>query len=204
MKMNFMSRRFWLALVFMAGALTTLACTAAVVEMAGVKFEDTVDQRGSKLVLNGAGIRYKAIFKVYSAGLYLPKKTNSPEEALSMAGAKRISITMLRDIDSNELGKLFTRGVEDNALKAEMSKLIPGLIRMGQAFSDQKRLAAGDTVLIEWIPGIGGVLTAKGKPQGEPFKEPEFFTALLRIWLGPVPADHKLKEALLGKNATQN
>ena len=41
----------------------------------------------------------------------------------------------------------------------------------------------------------------KGVPQGEPFKEPEFFNALLRIWLGPTPADWKLKDALLGKAA---
>jgi Chalcone isomerase-like len=204
MKTNFMTRSFWLALAFMAGVMTTFASTAAVVDMAGVKFEDTIDQRGSKLVLNGAGVRYKAIFKVYSAGLYLPKKTTSPEEALSMPGAKRISITMLRDIDSNELGKLFTRGVEDNAPKTEMSKLIPGLIRMGQVFSDQKKLVAGDGFTFEWVPGTGGVLSVKGKVQGEPFKEPEFFVALLRIWLGPVPADFKLKEALLGKSATNN
>lgn len=199
MKTNFMSRRFWLTLTFVAGMVTTFATTAAVVDMAGVKFEDTIDQRGSKLVLNGAGIRYKAIFKVYSAGLYLQKKTTTAEEALSMSGAKRISITMLRDIDSNELGKLFTRGVEDNAPKTEMSKLIPGLIRMGQIFSDQKKLVAGDSFTFEWVPGTGGVLTVKGKVQGEPFKEAEFFIALLRIWLGPVPADFKLKEALLGK-----
>jgi Chalcone isomerase-like len=204
MQTNLMSRRFWRVLALMAGLMTTLVSTAAVVDMAGVKFEDTIDQRGSKLVLNGAGIRYKAIFKVYSAGLYLPKKTNSPEEALSMAGSKRISITMLRDIDSNELGKLFTRGVEDNAPKTEMSKLIPGLIRMGQIFSDQKKLVAGDSFTFEWVPGTGGVLTVKGKVQGEPFKEAEFFVALLRIWLGPVPADYKLKEALLGKSATTN
>ena len=35
--------------------------------------------------------------------------------------------------------------------------------------------------------------------QGEPFREPEFFQALLRIWLGPVPADWKLKDSLLGR-----
>jgi hypothetical protein len=204
MQTKFMPRRFWLSLALIAGMMTSLVSTAAVVDMAGVKFEDTIDQRGSKLVLNGAGVRYKAIFKVYSAGLYLPKKTNSPEEALSMAGAKRISITMLRDIDSNELGKLFTRGVEDNAPKTEMSKLIPGLIRMGQIFSDQKKLVAGDSFTFEWLPGTGGVLTVKGKVQGEPFKEAEFFVALLRIWLGPVPADYKLKEALIGKSAMTN
>ena len=36
---------------------------------------------------------------------------------------------------------------------------------------------------------------------GEPFKEPEFFNALLGIWLGNAPADWKLKDALLGKTA---
>jgi Chalcone isomerase-like len=193
------AKYFWLAVVLSAGLVVPVLGHAAVVDVAGIKFEDTIDQRGSKLVLNGAGVRYKAVFKVYSAGLYLPKKTSSPEEALSMAGAKRISITMLRDIDSNELGKLFTRGVEDNAPKTEMSKLIPGLIRMSQIFSDQKKLVTGDSFTFEWVPGTGGVLTVKGKVQGEPFKEAEFFIALLRIWLGPVPADYKLKEALLGK-----
>ncbi|MGH8857241.1 MAG: chalcone isomerase family protein, partial [Polaromonas sp.] len=37
--------------------------------------------------------------------------------------------------------------------------------------------------------------------QGEAFKEPEFFNALMRIWLGPQPADWKLKDVLLGKAA---
>ena len=96
---------------------------------------------------------------------------------------------------------MFTRGVQDNAPKAQMSKLIPGLIRMGQIFSDQKRLATGDVFTIDWVPGSGTVISVKGVVQGEPFKEPEFFDALMRIWLGENPADWKLKDALLGKAA---
>ena len=166
-----------------------------------MKLEDTTDLRGNKLVLNGAGVRYKAIFKVYTAGLYLGKKAGTPEEVLAAPGAKRMHITMLREIDSNELGKLFTRGVQDNAPKEEMSKLIPGLIKMGQIFSDQKKLMTGDVFTIDWVPGTGTVIAVKGVAQGEPFKEPEFFNALMRIWLGPQPADFKLKDALLGKSS---
>ena len=44
-------------------------------------------------------------------------------------------------------------------------------------------------------------MSVKGKQQGEPFKEPEFYAALMRIWLGTAPADNKLKDALLGKAA---
>ena len=177
--------------------LGSAVAIAAPMEIQGVKFEDSVDLRGSKLQLNGAGTRYKGPFKVYVAGLYVGKKASSLDEVADQAGAKRISITMLRDIDAGELGKLLTRGIEDNTPKAELSKLVPGLIKMGQVFSEQKKLVAGDTFMLDWVPGVGTVLTVKGKPQGEPFKEPEFFKAIMSLWLGPVPADWKLKDALL-------
>ena len=42
------------------------------------------------------------------------------------------------------------------------------------------------------------MLIIKGETT-EPFREPEFFQTLMRIWLGSKPADWQLKEALLGK-----
>ena len=183
----------------LAGLLLSFGLQAATVELSGVKVADPVEVQGSKLQLNGAGIRYKAIFKVYVAGLYLDKRASSPEEVYATPGAKRISITLLREIDANELGKNFTRGLEDNTPRSDMAKLIPALVRMGQIFSDQKKLLPGETFTLDWIPDTGTVVTVKGKVQGEPFKEVEFFNALLRIWLGPQPADGKLKDALLGK-----
>ena len=107
-------------------ALAAAAASAAQVDVAGVKLDDTIDLRGSKLQLNGAGVRYKAVFKAYTAGLYLGRKADTAEEVLAAPGPKRVTITMLRDIDANELGKLFTRGIEDNSPKGEMSQLIPG------------------------------------------------------------------------------
>ncbi|MGE0333049.1 MAG: chalcone isomerase family protein [Ramlibacter sp.] len=186
-----------------AGAMLCLLATGAMaqVNVSGVKYDESVDARGTKLQLNGAGVRYKAVFKVYTAGLYLTRKAGTPDEVLAAAGPKRLNIVMLRDIDSGELGKLFSRGMEDNMDKAAFSKLIPGVLRMSQIFSDHKKLVAGDAFSIDWVPGTGTVITVKGVPQGEPFKEPEFFNALLRIWLGPNPADWKLKDALLGKAA---
>jgi hypothetical protein len=184
----------------LAGLTFSLGAFAATLDIAGVKVEDTADVGGSKLVLNGAGIRYKAVFKVYVAALYVGKKVATPEEFYAATGPKRIQITLLREIDSNELGKAFTKGLEENAPKGEMSKLVPGLIRMGQIFADQKKLQAGESFSNDWIPGTGTIVTVKGKVQGEPFKEVEFFNALIRIWLGPKPADWKLKEELLGKS----
>lgn len=183
-------------------SLFALGAQATPLEIHGVKLDDTAEVQGTRLQLNGAGTRYKAIFKVYVAGLYLGKKAGTPQEVINQPGPKRLSITMVRDIDAAELGKLLTRGMEDNMGKSEMSKLIPGLMRMSQIFSDQKKMVAGDNFMIEWVPGTGSLITVKGRVQGEPFKEPEFFNALMSIWLGPVPADDKLKDALLGGKQT--
>ncbi len=192
-------------LFLLAGLAAALAIAAPVhaapVEVAGVKLEDNLELRGTPLQLNGAGVRYKAILKVYTAGLYMGRKASTTEEALAVPGPKRVAITMLRDIDANELGKLFIKGVEDKSPKSEMGQLIPGLLRMGQMVADQKQLKAGDTFTIDWLPGTGTLITVRGVPQPDPVKEPAFFNALLRIWLGPSPADWKLKDALLGKPA---
>ncbi len=198
--MNSTQLRNALAYTALASALLfmTRPVMAAIVDVAGVKHEDRITVAGKPLVLNGAGIRYKAVFKVYTAGLYVEKTASTPDGLLDQPGPKRMTITMLRDIDSAELGKLFSRGMEDNMEKSSFSKLIPGVLRMSQVFTNHKTLKTGDTFFIDWVPGTGAVLTVKGKAEGEPFKEPEFFEALMRIWLGPKPADFQLKDALLG------
>lgn len=176
-----------------------LALAQSVIELAGVKYEPSVQVGSSRLQLNGAGIRYKAVFKVYTAGLYLGGKAATTEAVLAAPGAKRMHIVMLRDIDGNELGKLFTRGMQDNAPREEFSKSIAGTIRMSEIFSARKKLLSGENFSVDYVPGVGTTVLVNGKPQAEPIKEPEFFSALMRIWLGKNPADAQLKDALLGK-----
>ncbi|AVO49059.1 hypothetical protein C6568_07165 [Melaminivora suipulveris] len=200
--MSFISRRLvlhWCSTLALSFAAPVLAQAAEPVQAGGVSFAPTALVDGRTLMLNGAGVRYKAVFKVYAAGLYLEKKAATAAEVLGHKGAKRLAVTMLRDIDSSELGKLFSRGMEDNLDRSTFSRLVPGVLRMSQIFSEHKMLKAGDTFVIDWLPGTGTLITVKDKPQGAPFREPEFFDALLSIWLGNQPADWQLKDALLGK-----
>ena len=190
-------------LKFMRAAAITLglcltSATFAATDIAGVKIEDTATVGGAKLQLNGAGVRYKGPFKIYVGDLYTAQKVKSLEELVAAPGPKRLTMTFLREIEAGPFGKLLTRGVEDNVAKNQMSKLVPGMIRMGDIFTVNKVLNPGDVITIDWIPGTGMVVTAKGKVQGEPFKEPEFFAAIMSIWFGQNPADWKLKDAMLG------
>lgn len=184
-------RRALGALLLVCGLLANAA------EVAGVTFAPQVEVGGRQLQLNGAGVRYKAIFKVYAAGLYLDHKARSYEEVTRAGGPKRMTITMLRDIDADELGKLFARGMEDNMDRRAFAQLIPGIMRMSQLFSQYKKLSAGDNFTLDWIPGQGLLISVKGQVQGAPFKEPEFFNAMMGIWLGRAPADWQLKNELL-------
>jgi Chalcone isomerase-like len=195
----FLQRKLLTALALIFSLLGFIAPASAQVEVAGVKFDNNLELKGSKLQLNGAGIRTKAIFKVYAAGLYLQNKATTPELVLAMQGSKSMRVTMLRDIDAQELGNLLVRGVENNTTRDEFFKFAVGFQRMSDIFLAQKKLKAGDSFSMDYVPGVGTSVVVKGVQQGEPFKEPEFFSALMKIWLGNKPADSTLKEALLGK-----
>jgi hypothetical protein len=194
-------KRYLNVLLLSCFGLFTL--TAQALEVNGVKYSENIEIKGSKLLLNGAGTRYKAVFKVYTAGLYLSKKAANTEEVLRDSGAKRISMTMLRDIDANELGRLFIQGIKDNTPKNDYGHILGSVMRMSQVFSDYKRLKTGDAITIDWVPGTGTVINVQGTSAGDPFKEPEFYNAMLRIWLGTSPADWQLKESLLGSASKQ-
>jgi Chalcone isomerase-like len=191
-----------LFLVASAALALALPAHAQITEVAGVKYDHHWTVAGQRLQLNGAGIRYKFVVKVYTAGLYLGTKAATPEAVLSAPGPKRLHIVMLRDIDANELGKLFTRGMQDNSPRAEFAKSITGTLRLSEMFAAKKKLTTGEHFSVEWLPGQGTLVYVNGKPQGEPIVEPEFFQALMKIWLGNSPADALLKDTLLGKVST--
>ncbi len=45
---------------------------------------------------------------------------------------------------------------------------------------------------------MGTFFSFNGKRDAEPVKEPEFFKAMLLIWVGKKPVDEKMKAGILG------
>jgi hypothetical protein len=82
--------------------------------------------------------------------------------------------------------------------REEFAKSINGVLKLSEIFASRKQLNSGDSFSVDYVPGVGSTVVLNGKPIGETIKEPEFFSSLLRIWLGDKPADDNLKEALLG------
>lgn len=187
-----------------AAAALSLAGLAGAAEVGGVKLDDAVRLANQELKLNGAGIRYKAIFKVYVAGLYLTEKKSAVQDVLAAPGPKRVTIVMLRDVSNEELGRGFMSGIQQNSDKNEKAKLIMQLQKFGEIFASIPELKKGDVLTTDWIPGSGTVVHVNGKKVSDFLPDVAFYNALLKIWLGDKPVDPQLKPLMLGENPEGN
>ncbi|HJV96237.1 MAG TPA: chalcone isomerase family protein [Albitalea sp.] len=162
------------------------------------KFEPYAQVQGTPLLLNGAGTRYKAIFRVYDMGLYTSKKVGTPEELLAVPGPVRLQFTALREIPGTDLGRLFIKGLAENSPKELVERHTISTTRFIDIFSGRSKLMPGDSFAMEFWPAKGTQFYIVGQPQGEPVGDAEFFSMVLKIWVGASPADSALKDALLG------
>ena len=188
------------------GAVSALlfSTSALAVEVAGVKLDETAQVGNQQLKLNGAGIRYKVFFKVYVAGLYLSESKSTTPEVLALPGAKRVTLVMLRDLSSEDLGQRFMDGLKKNLEISERAKLINAMLSFGQMFALIQELKKGDVLTLDWVPGTGVVSSHNGKKLGETITDPNFYNAVLRIWLGNVPVDEKLKHKMLNDKGDES
>lgn len=191
-------KRFTLSVLTAAALALSAALPAQAVEIHGVKLEDSQTVAGKNLVLNGAGTRVKAIFKVYVLGLYLPEKKNTTDGVLAVQGPKRFKLVMLRDLSGEEFGQAFLTGINKNLDKDEKAKFVNQLVKLGELFEEVGGLKKGDVILGDWN-GSNTVFQVNGKNVGSPLADVGFYNAILKIWLGASPADSSLKPALLGE-----
>ena len=182
--------------VAMAAALWVTAAHAAPTTS---KFEPTAEVLGTKLQINGQGTRRRGIFNGYDMALYTTRRVVTVDELLALQGPKKLQFVALRDLPGTELGRLFIKGMGENSPKELTQKHSLSSLRLIEIFSGRPKVAPGETFSMEFIPGKGTLFYILGKPQGEPVGDAEFFAMVLKIWVGPQPADSLLKEALLGK-----
>jgi hypothetical protein len=172
---------------------------AAAAELAGIVVPEVVTAAdGTRLALNGTGLRKRAFFRIYVIALYLPKKTRDPGEVLGLAGAKRVSIRMLRDVGANQFIEALNEGLRDNNGADALRLLEPRLAEFGALVRAVGEAREGMQIELEWQPAAGTLVSVDGKPQGRPIAGEDFYRALLRIWLGDKPAQTDIRQGLLG------
>ena len=187
------------AAAWMVAALVATSASAATVEREGMRYEDTARIGGSRIVLNGVGVRGNDLFKGYVAGLYLPEKESDAEQVYAQKGAKRISVRMLLGVNGDVLARTFGDGIRKNykddaldVLRARM-EVFDGQVRAVGA------VKKGDAIDLDFEPARGTRLLVNGKPQGDAIVGDDFYVALLKMFIGERAIDKGLRSALLGR-----
>lgn len=162
--------------------------------LAGVTLPDTAQVGGTKLVLNGLGLRTKYFLKVYVAGLYVEQKSSNPRAIIEAEAPKRIVMQFLHGASKHQMADAFTDSFNDNSpdamktMKADIDRLLGAL----------EPVKVGDQMVFTYVPGTGTTFAINGKEKLT-IAGPAFGPVLFSVWLGPKPPTADLKKGLLGQ-----
>ncbi len=172
-----------------------LASVALAAEVGGVKLDDKVSMGAQELVLNGAGVRTRVVFKVYVASLYLPQKAADLAGVLSKS-PRRIQLNLLRTLSADQLVDALNEGLAENNSAAELAAVKPQVDQLATIMKSFKEVKEKDVITLDFVEGatrIGLNGDAKGSMGGDAFNQ-----ALTKVWLGDKPVQADLKKSLLG------
>lgn len=188
-------RKIGLAGAFVAAYLLASAPLQAA-EVAGVRIDEAAKFGTTDLVLNGAGIRTRVIFKVYVGALYVPKKTANAAAIIEAKEPRRVVLHLLRDLDADSLFGALLDGLKKNHGDVEMAALKPDIDQFERIMRGIGNAKTGDVIGIDFSSS-GIAIVHNGQARGSVAGE-NFGRALLKVWLGEKPADADLKRAMLG------
>ena len=172
-----------------------LASVAFAAEVGGVKLDDKVSMGAQELVLNGAGVRTRVVFKVYVASLYLPQKAADLAGVLSKS-PRRIQLNILRTLSGDQLVDALNEGLAENNTAAELAAVKAQVEALATIMRSLKEVKEKDVITLDFVDGatrIGLNGEAKGSISGDAFNQ-----ALTKVWLGDKPVQADLKKSLLG------
>ena len=179
--------------LILAALMLSLCTLASAAEVAGVNVPDTATVDGKALKLNGAGLRKKAIFKVYVAGLYVENPMHDAAALLSSNQVKSMRLHMMRDLTGKKISDAIVEGFQRNSA-AQQDKLRARLDQLTGMFSD---VSEGEEIVLTWLPDKGTKVTVRGTDRGT-IEGRDFADALFAVWIGPNPVQDDLKKALVG------
>lgn len=183
-------------LLVLAAACATLVAPprAEAAKLAGVEMAETQKVGDQSLVLNGLGLRKRAVFKVYVGGLYLTAKSSDPAAILSADQPRRLVMEFVRKVDGESIAGGWDDCLKNNVPNAG-ADVKEGFDQLKGWMADVKKK---DRLTFTYQPGTGVSVDVAGSASGTIAGKP-FADALFSCWIGEVPPSADFKEGLLGR-----
>lgn len=169
-----------------------LASPALARECEGVELPNAVTVEGTRLVLNGMGVREATVFNVnvYVAGLYLENRSRDGNAIAAAEEKKRLVLRFVYEVDGADIREAFQEGFRqagggDQAAIRRLTGWMPNSV------------GEGDTFTFTYVPGTGLQVMINRRVRGT-IEGADFARAFFGIWLGAHPPNAGLKTGLLG------
>jgi hypothetical protein len=181
--------------LILAGIVLAPCSVAYAATLDGVTMPDVRVMDGTRLRLNGIGLRTYSIFgiHIYVAGLYLERQSDDSASILHSTQRKLLDIRFVRDVNVADARKAWQDGFNDNCQ-------LPGCYL--DPHDVERFLAAvppihrGDETMLSFT-SRGVDVTFNGRELGA-ITDRHFAETLLATFIGPVPPTPRLKRELLG------
>ncbi len=183
-----------IALIALLGSSISGFAMANTVEEHGASFDRAIALEGESLALSGTGVaRYRIVFTVYAAGLYLPAQTQA-DEVLDSDTPRVLEIEYFHDISAEDIIRAADTKLAQQLPTDARSRLQP-LVDEFHALYQQ--VSDGDRYRMAYTPGKGTQLSFNGQPVGT-ITGGEFAAAYFGIWLDPEdPLSRNLRNDLM-------
>ncbi|MCL6270378.1 chalcone isomerase family protein [Sansalvadorimonas sp. 2012CJ34-2] len=173
-----------------------LSLSAQAKEVEGVPLQDSLTIHGSKLQLNGAGVRSKFFIDLYVGSLYTVAAETDGENILSGKQPAAVRLNIISGlITSDKMVSTVQEGFE-TVTGGNVGPLQDRINDFLNVFNSEE-IKKGDQFTLVSKPGVG-VTAFKNDKEVALVNGDDFRKALFGIWLGNKPADKGLKKAMLG------
>ena len=141
-----------------------MSAVNAQIEIGAATLPETVTFESQKLVYNGAGVRKKAWFKLYSGGLYLVQKSSDAKDIMDADESMAIKLHITsRLISSKKMINAVNDGFE-NSTNGNTAPISTEIEKFKGFFSEE--INDGDIFDIAYIKGKGVIVYKNGTKKG--------------------------------------
>src|SRR5262249_28607114 len=144
---------------------------------AGVSFPATIDVAGTKLQLNGLGLREATFLDVdvFVAALYVQRRSSEAKALLTRDEPVRVVLHFVRDTTADTITEEMDQGYRANAPKVVAQKK--------QLFAWLEDMTVGRALAFTYVPARGLEVSIGGRVKGT-IAGAEFASATLAVLIG--------------------
>ncbi len=153
-------------------------------------------------LLNGLASYQDLGGEMFIAALYAENPTSSSNMLLDSKEKKSMELRITADrYSARRLNKMWIEGMAINNPGSVLTEQAQNMIEFTNMI--KKKLMAGDILTIENVPGEGTDVSVNGVKLGT-IKAEDFFSMLLRTWIGSIPLSSDFRRELLQKGKIDN